>query len=416
MSSLAFEFGFKDLIDILLVAVILYETYRLLRKSGVANLFWGVLAFIVVWFLVSFVFQLELTSALFDRVISVGAIALIVIFQEEIRMFFNRLGGRFSSWKIFRNKKGEDAQSNQQMSEVIRACRHLSSTKTGALIVISKDSHLKEIIDTGERLDAAISARLIENIFFKNTPLHDGAMILEKGKIVAAACILPVSKMLEDAMKNCGIENNNWQRIHNVVDDFFYQPIAPVTITPKGNKFRFVHVSCFDEKAKNIQGMLRAVRMVAKHRQDFELICVGTGIDYTKDVAYAQTLDFPEKLLTFTGEQTPYEVAQWMQQSDCFLFFSRYENAPVVISECLAIGLPIISSNAGGIPEMIDHECGILVPSEDEAALANAILEMIDNQWGYTTETIQKRGTKYTYQNIGKHLSDLYQRVVISAN
>ena len=194
MSSLAFEFGFKDLIDILLVAVILYETYRLLRKSGVANLFWGVLAFIVVWFLVSFVFQLELTSALFDRVISVGAIALIVIFQEEIRMFFNRLGGRFSSWKIFRNKKGEDAQSNQQMSEVIRACRHLSSTKTGALIVISKDSHLKEIIDTGERLDAAISARLIENIFFKNTPLHDGAMIIEKGKVVAAACILPVSK------------------------------------------------------------------------------------------------------------------------------------------------------------------------------------------------------------------------------
>lgn len=194
MSSLAFEFGFKDLIDILLVAVILYETYRLLRKSGVVNLFWGVLAFIVVWFLVSFVFQLELTSALFDRVISVGAIALIVIFQEEIRMFFNRLGGRFSSWKIFRNKKGEDAQSNQQMSEVIRACRHLSSTKTGALIVIPKDSHLKEIIDTGERLDAAISARLIENIFFKNTPLHDGAMILEKGKIVAAACILPVSK------------------------------------------------------------------------------------------------------------------------------------------------------------------------------------------------------------------------------
>ena len=83
MSSLAFEFGFKDLIDILLVAIILYEAYRLLRNSGVVNLFWGILAFIVVWFLVSFVFQLGLTSALFDRVISVGAIALIIIFQEE---------------------------------------------------------------------------------------------------------------------------------------------------------------------------------------------------------------------------------------------------------------------------------------------------------------------------------------------
>lgn len=195
MSSLAFEFGFKDLIDILLVAIILYETYRLLRNSGVVNLFWGILAFIVVWFLVSFVFQLELTSALFDRVISVGAIALIVIFQEEIRMFFNRLGARFSSWKIFRtNNHKEDAQSNQQMTEVIRACRHLSSTKTGALIVLSKESYLKEIIETGERLDAVISARLIENIFFKNTPLHDGAMVIEKGKVVAAACILPVSK------------------------------------------------------------------------------------------------------------------------------------------------------------------------------------------------------------------------------
>lgn len=194
MSSLAFEFGFKDLIDILLVAVILYETYRLLRKSGVVNLFWGILAFIVVWFLVSFVFQLELTSALFNRVISVAAIALIVIFQEEIRMFFNRLGARFSSWKIFRNKGGEDVQSNQQMTEVIRACRHLSSEKTGALIVLSKETYLKEIIETGERLDAIISARLIGNIFFKNTPLHDGAMIIEKGKVVAAACILPVSK------------------------------------------------------------------------------------------------------------------------------------------------------------------------------------------------------------------------------
>ena len=84
MHFLAVSFGFKDLIDILLVATILYEVYRLLRKSGASNLFWGILAFIVVWFLVSFVFDLDLTGALFDRIISVGAIALIVIFQEEI--------------------------------------------------------------------------------------------------------------------------------------------------------------------------------------------------------------------------------------------------------------------------------------------------------------------------------------------
>lgn len=226
-----------------------------------------------------------------------------------------------------------------------------------------------------------------------------------------ASCILPVSQMLEDAMKNCGIENNHWQRIHNVVDDFFYQPISTINITPKGDTFRFLHVSCFDEKAKNIQGMLRAVRKVAEERQDFELIVVGTGVDYTEDRAYADSLQFPEGMLTFTGEQTPHEVAQWMQQSDCFLFFSRYENAPVVLSECLAVGLPIISSNAGGIPEMINQECGILVHSEDEHALTQAMLHMVDTHAQYNTNVIREQGKKYTYLHIGKQLSDLYHQI-----
>ncbi len=194
MHLLAFSFGFKDLIDILLVTCILFETYRLLRRSGVSNLFWGILAFILVWFLVTFVFQLDLTGALFDRIISVGAIALIVIFQEEIRSFFGRLGDRFSSLQLFRHTTEEDAGSRQQVLEIIQACRHMASTKTGALIVLSGQDYLKDITDTGERLDALVSARLIENIFFKNTPLHDGALVIREGKMVAAACILPVSK------------------------------------------------------------------------------------------------------------------------------------------------------------------------------------------------------------------------------
>ena len=198
MHFLAFSFGFKDVIDILLVAGILYETYRLLRRTGAANLFWGILAFIVVWFLVSFVFQLDLTGALFDRIISVGAIALIVIFQEEIRMFFYRIGSRFSSWNIFRPRTPEgEGVSRQQILEITQACRHMASTKTGALIVLAGADSLKEIVDTGERLDAQVSARLIENIFFKNTPLHDGALVIRDEKMLAAACILPVSKNLD---------------------------------------------------------------------------------------------------------------------------------------------------------------------------------------------------------------------------
>jgi len=195
MHFLSFSLSFKDIIDILLVAAIMYETYRLLRRTGASNLFWGILAFIIVWFLVSFVFGLELTGALFDRIISVGAIALIIIFQEEIRMFFNRIGSRFSSWKLFRRSDlEEDAASRQQVLEITQACRHMASTKTGALIVIAGVASLKEIADTGERLDAQVSARLIENIFFKNTPLHDGALVIREGRMVAAACILPVSK------------------------------------------------------------------------------------------------------------------------------------------------------------------------------------------------------------------------------
>ena len=133
MHLLAFSFGFKDVIDILLVAVILYEAYRLLRKTGASNLFWGILAFIIVWFMVSFVFQLELTGALFDRIISVGAIALIVIFQEEIRTFFYRVGARFSSMKLLRRRAAqEDVATQQQIQEVNQACRHMAKTKTGA--------------------------------------------------------------------------------------------------------------------------------------------------------------------------------------------------------------------------------------------------------------------------------------------
>lgn len=224
-----------------------------------------------------------------------------------------------------------------------------------------------------------------------------------------SACILPVSKMLEEAMKNCGIENRNWQRINNVVDDFFYNHISSFTVPQKQKGIlRFLHVSCFDERAKNIKGMLRVVKEVANQRQDFELILVGTGIDYDNIRAYADSLDFPQGLLTFTGEQTPYEVAQWMQQSDCFLFFSRYENAPVVLSECLATGLPVITSNAGGIPEMVSPEEGILIPSEDEVALTNAILHMLDHSSDYSSEKIRSKGLKYSYKVVGEKLVSIY--------
>ena len=187
-----FEIGIKDIIDILLVGIMLYWVFKLLKRSGAVNLFWGILMIIVIWFLVCFVFDLELTGAIFNYILSIGAIALVVIFQEELRNLIYRFGSQFS-WEKFRRSRSVAAEAEMRQS-IITACRHMSHSKTGALIVIQGNNNLREFEDTGELVNATISSRLIENIFFKNTPLHDGAVIIADHKIVAAACILPVSK------------------------------------------------------------------------------------------------------------------------------------------------------------------------------------------------------------------------------
>ena len=136
------------------------------------------------------------------------------------------------------------------------------------------------------------------------------------------------------------------------------------------------------------------------------------GARSQEDDVDAQQLQFPCNMLTFTGEQTPHEVAQWMQQSDCFVLFSNYENAPVVLSECLAIGLPIITSNAGGIPEMVNPECGVLLPPQNEEALAHAMLQMLNGEVTYHKDAIRKHANKYTFHHVGAQLAELYHQIV----
>jgi len=149
----------------------------------------------VVWFITSYVFALELTGAIFDRIINVGALALIVIFQDEIRSFFSHIGARFNARTFHKTlHTGRDqAQLQENVSQIMEACKSMSQTKTGALLVITRSQDMIEYTSTGEKIDARISARMIENIFFKNSPLHDGALFITHGKIDSAACILPVS-------------------------------------------------------------------------------------------------------------------------------------------------------------------------------------------------------------------------------
>lgn len=187
--------GLKNIIDILLVATIMFGFYRLLRRSGVTNLFWGILLIVFVWFLVENVLRLEMTGALLNSILSVGMLGLIVIFQEEIRGFIYRIGARMNVGGLrqrFRSR--EEKHSEHAVGQIVIACNNMQKSCTGALIVLEGNEPLHEYSDTGEMLDAELSARLIENIFFKNTPLHDGALIISGGRLHAAGCILPVSK------------------------------------------------------------------------------------------------------------------------------------------------------------------------------------------------------------------------------
>jgi diadenylate cyclase len=198
-----FHVGIKDIIDIVLVAVLLYQLFRLLRRSGALNVFFGIMSFVIIWFLVSYVFKMELLGGILNRVVSVGAFALIVLFQEEIKRFFTKLGSRrelmiASVFRRFFGSSNDDTEkTDYNIVQIVLACRSLSKRQMGALIVLSRSNNLETHLQTGERLDAAINSRLIESLFFKNGPLHDGAMIIGNNRILAAGCIIPVSKNQE---------------------------------------------------------------------------------------------------------------------------------------------------------------------------------------------------------------------------
>lgn len=199
LSNLAFiQIGILDLLDIFLVAVLIYEIYRLIKGTAAINLFVGIALIYFVWKLVD-ALQMELLSEILGAFIGVGFIALLIVFQPEIRQFLLFFGSpafldslpkriRFLFGKI--NKP----ESILDIDKIIVAVRHLSDSKTGALVVLSKKHDLRQVIDTGEKFVSDISPGLIEAIFFKNSPLHDGAMVIRDNKIVAARCILPLAK------------------------------------------------------------------------------------------------------------------------------------------------------------------------------------------------------------------------------
>lgn len=188
-----------DIVDILLVAYLLYQLYRLVRETVAINILSGMLILYVLWLIVK-LFDMKLLSTILGQFIGLGAIALIIVFQQELRRFLIYIGssGIFDKGGIWNKisallNPGKKSQTTN-LDVLIKACNDMASTLTGALIVLSKKNDLKFYINTGDILDARLSKRLIESIFFKNSPLHDGAIIIIGNKIKAARCILPVTE------------------------------------------------------------------------------------------------------------------------------------------------------------------------------------------------------------------------------
>jgi diadenylate cyclase len=186
-----------DIIDILLVAFLLYYMYKLIRGTGALNIFLGFISIYVVWWLVR-IFEMELLTEILEQFISVGVLAIIVVFQPEIRKFLLILGTR----SFLTQKPGGfwsrfwfvEKAAGLNLNAIVSACEEFSNNRTGALIVLTKENNLEFFLETGERLDAIISRQLLETIFFKNSPLHDGAVIISQNQIKAARCVLPISE------------------------------------------------------------------------------------------------------------------------------------------------------------------------------------------------------------------------------
>lgn len=190
------EVGLVDFIDVGLVAILLYQVYKLIRGSIAVNIFLGILSLYLVYLIVRAA-QMELLATILGQFMGVGVLAMIILFQPEIRKFLLLIGrsaefNRDGIFKSFSNWRGEHEEFDIQ--QVIDAAKTLKATRTGALIVFSRDVELKFYVETGDSLDAEVSKRLLLSIFNKHTPLHDGAVIIYKGRIKAARCVLPVTE------------------------------------------------------------------------------------------------------------------------------------------------------------------------------------------------------------------------------
>lgn len=188
-----------DVVDVLLVAALIYQLYSLVKGTVAINIFIGIILIYLLWFVVRLM-NMQLFGSILSKFIDIGFIALLIVFQPELRRFLLFIGtsdiftkGRIGKG-LFDFKWNESAVKALDINAITKACKNMSENKTGAIIIITKENDLKFYANTGDAIDAKVSVRMIESIFYKNSPLHDGAIIISNNIIVAARCVLPVTE------------------------------------------------------------------------------------------------------------------------------------------------------------------------------------------------------------------------------
>ncbi|MFB6306125.1 MAG: diadenylate cyclase CdaA [Flavobacteriales bacterium] len=239
-----FDFNWLDILDILLVAFLIYQVYKLVKGTAAIKILIGIVSIYLVWKVVG-ALRMEMLSEILGQFIGVGVIALLIVFQPELRRFLLLIGD--ADWINTKRRMGlfqflvrKEKEQRTEVSSIINATRNLSSWQTGALIVIARTSDPSIYIMSGDKINAKLNSKLLETIFIKNTPLHDGAVIVNRNIIKSARCVLPVSKS-EDFPKDLGMRHRSALGIAEMTD------AIAVVISEETGKIAVAH----DGKLKN---------------------------------------------------------------------------------------------------------------------------------------------------------------------
>ena len=227
---------------------------------------------------------------------------------------------------------------------------------------------------------------------------------LTKTVVKHASTVTTVTEILAEAMQEHGLRNKKYLIVPNVVDVNMFMPIEHHNEVPK-----IVHISCFEDKSKNISGLLESLRILKNQNVSFQAVLIGDGMDYEAMKQKANALQLND-IVTFTGMLQGHTLTDTLASCDFMVLSSNYETQGVVLLEAFACGLPVVSTNVGGIPEIVNESNGILVTPHDPEQLAGALLRMLSTYHDYNPNSLRECIIKkFSNEAVGKLLDDIYK-------